>query len=124
MFQLLHFFSWGLDCSRNLTAPSGVIQSPGFPGKYPNNLECTIIIFAPFMAEIVLEFESFEMEPASAEGGQVFSHPGFVHPAWGVGRVVVRGRAGCFPRLPLARYWCPHARIRCLCMFCVCDWCV
>ncbi|KAG9278223.1 neuropilin-1a-like isoform X1 [Astyanax mexicanus] len=56
----------GLDCSRNLTAPSGVIQSPGFPDKYPNNLECTIIIFAPFMAEIVLEFESFEMEPASA----------------------------------------------------------
>uniref|UniRef100_A0A8B9LDR7 Neuropilin 1b n=1 Tax=Astyanax mexicanus TaxID=7994 RepID=A0A8B9LDR7_ASTMX len=61
-----------LICSRNLTAPSGVIRTPGFPDKYPNNLECTIIIFAPKMAEIVLEFESFDIEPdPSAPTGAV-----------------------------------------------------
>ncbi|XP_030631410.1 neuropilin 1b [Chanos chanos] len=53
----------GTDCSRNFTAPSGVIQTPGFPEKYANNLECTFMILAPNMAEIVLEFDSFEMEP-------------------------------------------------------------
>uniref|UniRef100_A0AAY5F3U6 Neuropilin n=1 Tax=Electrophorus electricus TaxID=8005 RepID=A0AAY5F3U6_ELEEL len=52
----------GTECSRNFTAPSGVIQTPGFPERYTNNLECTFIIFAPKMAEIVLEFESFDME--------------------------------------------------------------
>uniref|UniRef100_A0A8B9LD75 Neuropilin 1b n=1 Tax=Astyanax mexicanus TaxID=7994 RepID=A0A8B9LD75_ASTMX len=58
--------------SENLTAPSGVIRTPGFPDKYPNNLECTIIIFAPKMAEIVLEFESFDIEPdPSAPTGAV-----------------------------------------------------
>ncbi|XP_034170801.2 neuropilin-1a isoform X4 [Pangasianodon hypophthalmus] len=51
------------ECSRNFTALSGLIQTPGFPDKYPNNLECTFIIFAPKMSEIVLEFESFDMEP-------------------------------------------------------------
>ncbi|XP_060728751.1 neuropilin-1a-like isoform X2 [Tachysurus vachellii] len=50
------------ECSRNFTALSGLIQTPGFPDKYPNNLECTLIIFAPKMSEIVLEFESFDME--------------------------------------------------------------
>ncbi len=40
-----------------------MIQTPGFPDKYPNNLECTFIIFAPKMAEIVLDFQSFDMEP-------------------------------------------------------------
>lgn len=51
------------ECSRNFTALSGWIQTPGFPDKYPNNLECTFIIFAPKMSDIVLEFESFDMEP-------------------------------------------------------------
>uniref|UniRef100_A0A673JZX0 Neuropilin n=1 Tax=Sinocyclocheilus rhinocerous TaxID=307959 RepID=A0A673JZX0_9TELE len=53
----------GTECSRNFTEPNGVIQTPGFPDKYPNNLECTFIIFAPKMAEIVLDFQSFDMEP-------------------------------------------------------------
>uniref|UniRef100_A0A096M1I3 Neuropilin 1 n=1 Tax=Poecilia formosa TaxID=48698 RepID=A0A096M1I3_POEFO len=50
-------------CFRNFTAPSGVIETPGFPEKYPNNLECTFMIFAPKMAEITVEFYSFNMEP-------------------------------------------------------------
>lgn len=52
----------GPECSKNFSSTSGVIKSPGFPEKYPNNLDCTFMIFAPKMSEIVLEFESFEME--------------------------------------------------------------
>uniref|UniRef100_A0AAX7T191 Neuropilin n=1 Tax=Astatotilapia calliptera TaxID=8154 RepID=A0AAX7T191_ASTCA len=51
------------ECSRNFTSNSGIIKSPGFPEKYPNNLDCTFMIFAPKMSEIILEFESFELEP-------------------------------------------------------------
>ncbi|KAF3698572.1 Neuropilin-1a [Channa argus] len=53
----------GPECSRNFSAPQGVIKTPGFPDKYPNNLECTFMIFAPKMWEIVVEFDSFDMEP-------------------------------------------------------------
>ncbi|XP_068588491.1 neuropilin-1a-like, partial [Cebidichthys violaceus] len=56
-------FKTGPECSRNFTSNSGVIKSPGFPEKYPNNLDCTFMIFAPKMSEITLEFESFELEP-------------------------------------------------------------
>lgn len=53
----------GPECSTNFTAQRGVIKTPGFPEKYPNNLECTFMIFAPQMSEIVVEFDSFDMEP-------------------------------------------------------------
>lgn len=53
----------GPECSRNFTAPRGVIKTPGFPDKYPNNLDCTFMIFAPKMSEIMVEFDSFDMEP-------------------------------------------------------------
>ncbi|TSK16050.1 Neuropilin-1a [Bagarius yarrelli] len=56
-------FKSGTECSRNFTTKSGFIKSPGFPEKYPNNLDCTFMIFAPKMSEIILEFESFELEP-------------------------------------------------------------
>ncbi|EPY80402.1 neuropilin-1a isoform 1 precursor [Camelus ferus] len=62
-------FKRGPECSQNYTAPSGVIKSPGFPEKYPNSLECTYIIFAPKMSEIILEFESFDLEPDSNPPG-------------------------------------------------------
>ncbi|KAK4826604.1 hypothetical protein QYF61_010404 [Mycteria americana] len=65
-------FKRGPECSRNFTSSSGVIKSPGFPEKYPNSLECTYIIFAPKMSEIILEFESFELEPDSNTPGGVF----------------------------------------------------
>ncbi|XP_071348522.1 cubilin-like isoform X19 [Trachinotus anak] len=51
------------ECSRNFTAPQGVITTPDFPNKYPNKLNCTLMIFAPNTSEIVLEFDSFSMEP-------------------------------------------------------------
>uniref|UniRef100_A0A4W6BU07 CUB domain-containing protein n=1 Tax=Lates calcarifer TaxID=8187 RepID=A0A4W6BU07_LATCA len=49
-------------CSRNFTDPQGVITTPLFPKKYPNNLNCTFMILAPETSEIVLEFDSFDME--------------------------------------------------------------
>uniref|UniRef100_A0A8C5P4A7 Neuropilin n=1 Tax=Jaculus jaculus TaxID=51337 RepID=A0A8C5P4A7_JACJA len=64
-------FKRGPECSQNYTAPTGVIKSPGFPEKYPNSLECTYIIFAPKMSEIILEFESFDLEPDSNPPGGV-----------------------------------------------------
>lgn len=62
----------GPECSQNYTAPTGVIKSPGFPEKYPNSLECTYIIFAPKMSEIILEFESFDLEQDSNPPGGMF----------------------------------------------------
>ncbi|CAJ1073023.1 neuropilin-1a-like isoform X1 [Xyrichtys novacula] len=56
-------FKTGPECSRNFTAPNGTIKTPGFPEKYPNNLDCTFMIFAPKMSEIMVEFDSFDMEP-------------------------------------------------------------
>uniref|UniRef100_A0A8C4W3A4 Neuropilin-2 n=1 Tax=Gopherus evgoodei TaxID=1825980 RepID=A0A8C4W3A4_9SAUR len=32
------------DCSRNFTSSNGTIESPGFPDKYPHNLDCTFTI--------------------------------------------------------------------------------
>ncbi|XP_044280884.1 neuropilin-1 isoform X2 [Varanus komodoensis] len=65
-------FKRGPECSRNYTSMSGVIKSPGFPEKYPNSVECTYFVFAPKMSEIILEFESFELEPDSSPPGGVF----------------------------------------------------
>ncbi|KAM9719937.1 neuropilin-1a-like [Menidia menidia] len=56
-------FRPGPECSRNFTAPRGTIQTPGFPDKYPNNLDCTFMIFAPKTSEIVVDFDFFSMEP-------------------------------------------------------------
>lgn len=68
----LFLFTAGPECSRNFTSNSGVIKSPGFPEKYPNNLDCTFMIFAPKMSEIILEFESFELEPDQTPPAGVF----------------------------------------------------
>ncbi|KAG8138823.1 hypothetical protein E2320_001626, partial [Naja naja] len=65
-------FKRGPECSRNFTSMTGMIKSPGFPEKYPNSLECTYIIFAPKMSEIILEFESFELEPDTNPPGGAF----------------------------------------------------
>ncbi|XP_055007397.1 neuropilin-1a-like [Boleophthalmus pectinirostris] len=56
-------FKTGPECSRNFTAPQGRLVTPGFPDKYPNNLECTLMVTAPQTSDIVVEFETFDMEP-------------------------------------------------------------
>ncbi|GCB61445.1 hypothetical protein scyTo_0011312 [Scyliorhinus torazame] len=50
------------DCSRNFTAPSGTIESPRFPDKYPHNLYCTYIIQAPPRSEVTLTMLTFDLE--------------------------------------------------------------
>ncbi|XP_029380756.1 neuropilin-1a-like [Echeneis naucrates] len=55
----------GLNCSRNFTAPQGLITTPNFPENYPNNMECVLMILAPPGAQILLEFDSFIMEDDS-----------------------------------------------------------
>ncbi|KAG7463989.1 hypothetical protein MATL_G00182460 [Megalops atlanticus] len=56
-------FKTGSDfCSRNFTSPSGVIESPGFPDKYPHNLDCTFIIIVPPRMDVTLTFLTFDLE--------------------------------------------------------------
>ncbi|XP_072434690.1 neuropilin-2-like isoform X2 [Chiloscyllium punctatum] len=50
------------DCSKNFTAPSGTIESPSFPDKYPHNLYCTYIIQAPPRSEVILTMLTFDLE--------------------------------------------------------------
>lgn len=71
-FTVLFLASVGPECSKNFTSNSGIIKSPGFPEKYPNNLDCTFMIFAPKMSEIILEFENFELEPDTTPPTGVF----------------------------------------------------
>ncbi|KAL2076767.1 hypothetical protein ACEWY4_027636 [Coilia grayii] len=54
------------ECSSNLTAPSGVIRSPGYPDKYPNNLACVYTINPPSGEEIQVVFHSFSLEADTA----------------------------------------------------------
>ncbi|XP_062237106.1 LOW QUALITY PROTEIN: neuropilin-2a [Platichthys flesus] len=49
-------------CFRNFTSPSGMIDSPGFPDKYPHNLECSYMIIAPPRMDITLTFLTFDLE--------------------------------------------------------------
>uniref|UniRef100_A0A8C2C7Y6 Neuropilin n=1 Tax=Cyprinus carpio TaxID=7962 RepID=A0A8C2C7Y6_CYPCA len=49
-------------CFRNFSAPTGVIESPGFPDKYPHNLECSFIIISPPQTEVTLTFQTFDLE--------------------------------------------------------------
>ncbi|XP_062861457.1 neuropilin-2b [Trichomycterus rosablanca] len=60
----------GSDCSRNFTSPSGVIESPGFPDKYPHNLECTFIIVVPPHMEVTLTFMTFDLENDPLQGSE------------------------------------------------------
>lgn len=47
-----------LVCGGTLTEPSGIIQSPGFPGKSPHKIDCKWRIEAPFGKRIVFKFFS------------------------------------------------------------------
>lgn len=60
----------GSDCSRNFTSPSGVIESPGFPDKYPHNLECTFIIIVPPHMDVTLTFLTFDLENDPLQGSE------------------------------------------------------
>ncbi|KAG5278709.1 hypothetical protein AALO_G00101900 [Alosa alosa] len=55
------------DCSHNFTSLSGVIESPGFPDKYPHNLECNFIITVPSHMDVTLIFLTFDLQGAEGE---------------------------------------------------------
>uniref|UniRef100_A0A3Q1IGQ0 Neuropilin n=1 Tax=Anabas testudineus TaxID=64144 RepID=A0A3Q1IGQ0_ANATE len=63
-------FKTGSDCSRNFTSPSGLIESPGFPDKYPHNLECSFIIIVPSSMDVSLTFLTFDLENDPLPGGE------------------------------------------------------
>ncbi|KFQ59149.1 Neuropilin-2, partial [Pelecanus crispus] len=58
------------DCSRNFTASSGTIESPGFPDKYPHNLDCIFTIIAKPKTEILLHFVLFDLEHDPLQAGE------------------------------------------------------
>lgn len=49
-------------CGGVLTASSGTIVSPNFPGKYPNNVECIWTIQMPVGARITLNWQNIDIE--------------------------------------------------------------
>ncbi|KAG9349032.1 hypothetical protein JZ751_029350 [Albula glossodonta] len=63
-------FKTGSDCSRNFTSLSGVIESPGFPDKYPHNLECHFIIIVPPRMDVTLTFLTFDLENDPLQVGE------------------------------------------------------
>ncbi|KAK6309493.1 hypothetical protein J4Q44_G00193740 [Coregonus suidteri] len=58
------------DCSRNFTSQNGIIESPGFPDKYPHNLECSFIIIVPPAMDLTLNFLTFDLENDPLPGGE------------------------------------------------------
>ncbi|XP_074857450.1 neuropilin-2 isoform X2 [Carettochelys insculpta] len=58
------------DCSRNFTSSNGTIESPGFPDKYPHNLDCTFTIMAKPKMEIILQFLTFDLEHDPLQVGE------------------------------------------------------
>uniref|UniRef100_A0A8C6ZDL0 Neuropilin n=1 Tax=Nothoprocta perdicaria TaxID=30464 RepID=A0A8C6ZDL0_NOTPE len=58
------------DCSRNFTGSNGTIESPGFPDKYPHNLDCVFTIVAKPRTEILLHFLLFDLEHDPLQAGE------------------------------------------------------
>ncbi|XP_072010324.1 cubilin [Engystomops pustulosus] len=54
------------NCSREYNQSFGYLKSPGWPGSYPNKLECDIILRAPEKHSISLFFHSFHLEDISS----------------------------------------------------------
>ncbi|XP_010191643.1 PREDICTED: cubilin-like, partial [Mesitornis unicolor] len=49
-------------CSREYNQPFGYLKSPGWPGRHPNNVDCSIILRAPLNHTISLFFHAFSLE--------------------------------------------------------------
>ncbi|XP_038045358.1 dorsal-ventral patterning protein tolloid-like [Patiria miniata] len=49
-------------CSVKLNATSGVIQSPGYPARYPIDTECVYAIECPVGMTVHLDFKDFDVE--------------------------------------------------------------
>lgn len=61
--QSLHYFNFlSLGCSREYNQPFGYLKSPGWPGRHPNNMDCSIVLRAPLNHTISLFFHAFSLE--------------------------------------------------------------
>ncbi|XP_040403063.1 cubilin [Cygnus olor] len=49
-------------CSREYNQPFGYLKSPGWPGRHPNNMDCSIVLRAPQNHTISLFFHAFSLE--------------------------------------------------------------
>lgn len=52
----------GVKCGGILSAPSGNISSPNFPGPYPYNIDCSWLIVVAEGSSVLLTFHHFELE--------------------------------------------------------------
>ncbi|KAM4828885.1 cubilin [Thomomys bottae] len=53
------------DCSRDYNQAFGTLRSPGWPGHYPGNLDCTVTLTAPGDHNISLFFHTFALEDSN-----------------------------------------------------------
>uniref|UniRef100_A0A8C1RDK7 CUB domain-containing protein n=1 Tax=Cyprinus carpio TaxID=7962 RepID=A0A8C1RDK7_CYPCA len=53
---------YGVKCGGILSASSGNVSSPNFPGLYPYNTECTWLIVVSEGSSVLLTFHHFELE--------------------------------------------------------------
>ncbi|CAN9502742.1 unnamed protein product [Ophioblennius macclurei] len=52
----------GVKCGGILSAPSGNISSPNFPGLYPTNMDCSWLIVVAEGSSVLLTFHRFQLE--------------------------------------------------------------
>ena len=52
-------------CNRTYTDSQGQIYSPGWPGVYPHNANCQILIQGPADSTVSMYFNVFHIEPHS-----------------------------------------------------------
>nr|KAG5692366.1 hypothetical protein BaRGS_007979 [Batillaria attramentaria] len=58
-------YMWA-DCNKNYASGYGRITSPGYPGLYPRNVNCTSMVTAPAGTTLALYFTAFYIEPHSS----------------------------------------------------------
>ncbi|KAF0028409.1 hypothetical protein F2P81_019496 [Scophthalmus maximus] len=53
-------------CGGPVTAPSGEIHSPSYPGSYPNNVDCSWVISVDSHHRVFFNFSDLDIEPHSS----------------------------------------------------------
>lgn len=61
-------------CKREIREHRGIIESPNFPEKYPNNFNCEWTVIAPHGNKIFVAFSEFSMESAYSEEDTVCNY--------------------------------------------------